>query len=868
MTPISPGVYSQIHDFSEYVAGVPGTIAFIPFFADKGADNEMSFISSKDYLIKYFGETPYNNFGTKYAMAHELAKNYLDVASSAYLMRVLPKDAKYANLVFDLTNSELDSEDPQGRVFKYRPTDDPRYGSQFLSLDDFTGINLKSVVRDLDVDNVTSISGSTFEEYQRPLFMFYPTGRGEYYNNWYISFTSTNNPKVVTYTLYEKNGEEHKVLESFDVSFDPEASDYGESIFIVDILNTYSENLRAEYNYTISELEQKRAFLKYIDEEDVLAESVPPDEDVMVVDEIMSEPLSGADDEAKLANLVSGLGNTLNDKKEIYIDIDNALNPDIDDLKALINDNADDTDSGYIAAYGTNTANISTLNRGTKLVIEVFDYDSATGNRLFNYNVEEVFDATEQYRWIRLSSELSNDKEGYYELSDGAAVDGVPTKYTFANGIYAGPKLDEVMEIISNFEDIEFDKLRTNDDEGNPIDKLTYFIDDYADYETWLEEMPDSYSNILYSGYIIEVTEDTSNPGEYNYGFSKPKLTNIILDKSTNLYYQVNPITGETWEVDFITYIITNLMNKHEGQRIPLQGGSSGTLKDSTSNKVVPEKADELLVKAYSGDLNEQVLDTDGTYFTVMFDAGYNKIVKDAMVNLASIIRRDCMAFLDIGNNSTPSKAITMRKSKYNYNTYHAAMYDNYCKVYLDDIQKFTWVTPIYQIARIIPYNDFTTDLWYAPAGFNRAIINDVHELRYYLRPRSGDMDQLYLNQINPIVRFTAGYTVWGQLTSQRKSSKLSDIHAVRTLLYIKRAIEQFCKYYIFEHNNLSTWNRINKNISMFLSDVKDRGGLQTYTISVGASEYQKKRKIVDVQIGLEFPDIIEKIMLNFNVLG
>src|SRR6056297_152470 len=185
MIPISPGVYSKINDFSEYVQGVPGTIAFIPFFADKGPDNEMNFISSKDYLIKYFGETPYKNFGTKYAMAHELAKNYLDVASSAYLMRVLPKDAKYANLVFDLTSSELDPEDQEGRLFKYRVQDDPRYASQFLSLDSFTG---------------------------------------------------TNNPKVVNYTLYEKNGEEHTLLETFDVSFDPEATDYGESIFIVDIL--------------------------------------------------------------------------------------------------------------------------------------------------------------------------------------------------------------------------------------------------------------------------------------------------------------------------------------------------------------------------------------------------------------------------------------------------------------------------------------------------------------------------------------------------------------------------------------------------------------------------------------------------------
>jgi phage tail sheath protein FI len=116
---------------------------------------------------------------------------------------------------------------------------------------------------------------------------------------------------------------------------------------------------------------------------------------------------------------------------------------------------------------------------------------------------------------------------------------------------------------------------------------------------------------------------------------------------------------------------------------------------------------------------------------------------------------------------------------------------------------------------------------------------------------------------LKPNVKFNVGYTVWGQLTSQRRPSKLQDIHAVRTVLYIKRALEQFCKFYVFEFNDAQTWGQISSAIGPFLEYIKRARGLSSYGVSVGATKYELKIKTCHVDVMLEPTPIIEKIQLN-----
>ena len=127
-----------------------------------------------------------------------------------------------------------------------------------------------------------------------------------------------------------------------------------------------------------------------------------------------------------------------------------------------------------------------------------------------------------------------------------------------------------------------------------------------------------------------------------------------------------------------------------------------------------------------------------------------------------------------------------------------------------------------------------------------------------------GQRDQFYLNQINDIVRFSSGYVVWSQLTTQAKPSALQDINIVRLVLYCKRAIEQFAKFYIFELNDEITWNSFNSQVINFLEEVKKKRGLYSYSVETSATEYERKRKIFHCNMILEPTRVVEQIHLNF----
>lgn len=314
---------------------------------------------------------------------------------------------------------------------------------------------------------------------------------------------------------------------------------------------------------------------------------------------------------------------------------------------------------------------------------------------------------------------------------------------------------------------------------------------------------------------------------------------------------------------------------------IPLKKGSEGSLRKADGSLNTdpisipnPWNAETGLEQAYSGLLLnpkatitatsvyvDEILDTENVFFNLVYDAGYPTDVKTAITTLCTT-RRDCVGILDNGDNTTVNNALDTRTDDHTYNTFYVALYEPYNKVSDPFTGEDIWFSPIYHMSYIIPRNDNVAELWFAAAGFNRAAINNIKELRY--NPRLGQRDQLYLKQLNPIVRFSQGYVVWGQLTSQAKPSALQDLNIVRLVLYCKRAIEQFCRFFIFEQNDQITWGQVSGQIVEFLEVIKAKRGLDSYNVEVGATEYERKRKTFHVNVILNPTRVVERIELNF----
>ena len=291
--------------------------------------------------------------------------------------------------------------------------------------------------------------------------------------------------------------------------------------------------------------------------------------------------------------------------------------------------------------------------------------------------------------------------------------------------------------------------------------------------------------------------------------------------------------------------------------------GSDGSIFDPITHKQNSAICSQMLAEGYTGTKDEEVQDRERVFFSMVFDCGYPKEVKDQIVELVNH-RRDCVGMLDNGDNANYNEAIAKRNSIHNYNTYLCAIYEGYNKIYDTFTGSDIWVSPLYHMSYLAPRNDNVAEIWNAIAGFQRGAINSIIELRF--SPKLGQRDQMYLRQLNPIVKFNIGYSVWGQLTTQAKPSALQDLNIVRLVLYCKEALERYCRFYIFEMNDSLTWSNVNNDIVEFLESVKSRRGLYTYSVEVGANDYEKKSKRFHVNVTLTPTRVTEKIDLNFYI--
>jgi hypothetical protein len=358
------------------------------------------------------------------------------------------------------------------------------------------------------------------------------------------------------------------------------------------------------------------------------------------------------------------------------------------------------------------------------------------------------------------------------------------------------------------------------------------------------------------------------------------------LDNELVAVYPDRNLTGGTsgWNgnttsfdvTDPITYLIKESFLSiadafTSAEPVPLRKGSEGSLR-TAQGTLDTNEATTLLSQGYSGLLEnpitgeneDSIWDVENVWFSVVFDAGYPSDVKTQISGLCTT-RRDCVGILDNSDNATVNAAIATRNNVNTFNNYFVALYESYNKVFDVFTGQDVWFSPMYHMSYLLPKNDNIAELWFAVAGFNRASIDSIKELRY--NPRLGQRDQMYLKQLNPIVKFAQGYVMWGQLTAQAKSSALSDLNIVRMVLFVKRAIEQFCRFFIFEQNDPITWAEVSGGIVDFLEQVKKRRGLNDYTVEVSATEYERKTKRFHVNIILDPTRVVEQIELNFFIV-
>jgi hypothetical protein len=146
------------------------------------------------------------------------------------------------------------------------------------------------------------------------------------------------------------------------------------------------------------------------------------------------------------------------------------------------------------------------------------------------------------------------------------------------------------------------------------------------------------------------------------------------------------------------------------------------------------------------------------------------------------------------------------------------------------------WVPPSVAMMGVFASSQAKSDVWFAPAGFNRGGLSDgaagIPILNASSRLSSKERDMLYDANINPIASFpSTGIVVFGQKTLQARRSALDRINVRRLVIFLKKQISVLSTQVLFEQNVQATWDRFKGLIEPFLANVKTRYGVTEYKL-------------------------------------
>ena len=151
------------------------------------------------------------------------------------------------------------------------------------------------------------------------------------------------------------------------------------------------------------------------------------------------------------------------------------------------------------------------------------------------------------------------------------------------------------------------------------------------------------------------------------------------------------------------------------------------------------------------------------------------------------------------------------------------------------------WVPPTVAMMGVMASSERSSQVWFAPAGFNRGGLSDgaagIPISNVSQRLSSKERDTLYDARINPIASFpSTGIVVFGQKTLQERPSALDRINVRRLVIYLKKQISILSTQVLFEQNVQATWNRFKGLIEPFLANVKTQFGITDYRLILDES--------------------------------
>lgn len=189
--------------------------------------------------------------------------------------------------------------------------------------------------------------------------------------------------------------------------------------------------------------------------------------------------------------------------------------------------------------------------------------------------------------------------------------------------------------------------------------------------------------------------------------------------------------------------------------------------------------------------------------------------------------------------------------------------YDSYNNTY-------RWLPLSGDIAGLMARTDEEQAPWYSPAGMARGQIANVVKLAY--SSSQTNRDDLYTNQINPVVTFRGeGTVLYGDKTLQVIPSAFDRINVRRLFIRVKDFVVVEARKKLFEFNTPATRAEFKRLCTQYLDQVRSGQGLSEFRVICDETNntnqlIEENKFVADIYIRPTY--VINFIKLNFTAVG
>ena len=225
--------------------------------------------------------------------------------------------------------------------------------------------------------------------------------------------------------------------------------------------------------------------------------------------------------------------------------------------------------------------------------------------------------------------------------------------------------------------------------------------------------------------------------------------------------------------------------------------------------------------------------------------------------------------------NGSVSSVISNIKAR-DLNSSYCCAYYPWVQVRDSSTAQLIWVPPSVAALGTLGSSATKSELWFAPAGFNRGGLSEgsagLKVVSVRDKVTAEQRDDLYENRVNPIASFASeGIVVFGQKTLQIGRSALDRINVRRLMIFLKKEISRIANRILFDQNVPTTWARFTSQAVPLLESVKTRLGLEDYKLILDESTTTpdlRDRNVMYAKVLLKPARAIEYIAIDFTIMN